>query len=268
MNKRSLRRVFALSSVLICVTLLASAVHCGLFLYRLRRQQGMFVPNPQTGHSLRPGFEAGPYRINDHGCRGAWRDHPDVLLVGGSTCFGWGVPEADSLAPLLEEHTGLAVVNAAVPYWYSQQELSFLCAVVPQVNPKTVVILSGRNDFAYAARGRHDPLRGVYGMGFMLTPSAAFPEEDPVAPFNPWPENMQLALAAAPVIGVRVIVIRQPMLGAYEERVPPGVIDGSSWLDGHPRPEAYLDDCHYTPRGNRILAEKIALVLTEETTEE
>src|SRR5262245_63620980 len=42
-------------------------------------------------------------------------ERADLLLVGDSLFFGWGVDHADSLGAVLEARTGLRVANAALP---------------------------------------------------------------------------------------------------------------------------------------------------------
>ncbi len=77
-----------------------------------------------------------------------------LMLLGGSTAFGWGLPDGEDLAAHLQEELSGAekweVINAAVPYYTSWQEACAYTHRLHRFQPDVVVVLDGRNDVRYA----------------------------------------------------------------------------------------------------------------------
>lgn len=132
------------------------------------QRQGMLVRDPVTGYRLLPSKR---YRLWDGWVtidRNGFRSTTDVprtkpagrrrlMLVGGSTVFGWGVGDDEHLGAYLQTALDTAsgadtweVINAGVPYFASFQELNWYLHVLHAFQPDLLVILHGRNDAIYA----------------------------------------------------------------------------------------------------------------------
>lgn len=89
--------------------------------------------------------------------QGAWppeQDKLNVFLLGGSTTFGYGVTDHETIAsylqPLLSEKTGreVRVYNFGRGYYYSRQELILLEQLLLQgFRPDIAIFIDGINEF-------------------------------------------------------------------------------------------------------------------------
>ena len=127
----------------------------------------LFVKDHELHWALRPNsnvpFLGATTITNSRGFRvaKARREHPDcsqVLCVGDSTTFGWGVPGPNVFASVLEKtlsredpEANWIVHNAGVPGFSSQQMREMAARWIPILKPKVVVICIGNND-AWPAR--------------------------------------------------------------------------------------------------------------------
>lgn len=73
---------------------------------------------------------------------------PAILLLGDSFGFGWGVKHTESFAFLLENLSGMQVVNAGVPGYGTFHEFNLLRKHQDLINPKIVVVAFVANDGA------------------------------------------------------------------------------------------------------------------------
>lgn len=130
--------------------------------------QGLLVRDEACSYRLRPSREldlwGGKVRIDQHGFRNSGNPtlvkepgRTRIILVGGSTAFGWGVPDGQELAShlrtLLNADGTTAtteVINAAVPYYTSFHELNLYLHVLHAWRPDVLVVLHGRNDAHFA----------------------------------------------------------------------------------------------------------------------
>lgn len=78
----------------------------------------------------------------------------EIWMFGGSTTYGWGVPDSDNIPSFLQQilnkhQTCLKVVNFGVPLHYSKQEsINFVDKLLELEKPPLVAIfLDGLNDF-------------------------------------------------------------------------------------------------------------------------
>jgi len=80
-----------------------------------------------------------------------WPPPPDaIFLFGGSTTFGFGVRDAETINYYLSELLHRPVYNFAVPAYYSTPErVRFFTFVTEGVVPKTAVFIDGMNDFIF-----------------------------------------------------------------------------------------------------------------------
>ncbi len=121
------------------------------------------VLDPVLGYRLRPSSSVG-ITVNSRGLRGADVETTPaantfrVLVVGGSTAFGWGAPsDADTppalLAAALRERSGgraVEVLNGGVPGYTAWQEAAWVAELVDELRPDLIVSLTGYNDLEFA----------------------------------------------------------------------------------------------------------------------
>ena len=169
-SNKLLRLLFA---VLPAVTLFAIADYCASYAVR----PPAFATFPRSEYieydplqmwRLRPGFTMGDIAISPEGFRGASpaRDSGErlVFVLGGSTVFGVGVPQEETVVHYLQELTDrdqpgqrYRFINAGVTAYYSTQELIHLERHVLEHQPAMVIELTGRNDAFYGLHPRYSP---------------------------------------------------------------------------------------------------------------
>ncbi len=102
--------------------------------------------------------------VTEHGYRKGRRDNPwppsaeafNIFVFGGSTTFGFGVPDWDTVPSFIEEIAGqggrnnIAVYNFGRGYFYSTHEvLLFQRLLMDGHVPDAAVFIDGLNDFYY-----------------------------------------------------------------------------------------------------------------------
>src|SRR5262249_4245153 len=111
------------------------------------------------------------FSVDSHGYRGgfdAQDPRPRVLVLGGSTAFGFGLENDDQLvtARLEAALPRFQFINAAVVGFLSGQELSELVHRAADIHPRIVIALDGFNDvYVPILAATRFPMRGV-GLGF------------------------------------------------------------------------------------------------------
>jgi hypothetical protein len=101
---------------------------------------------PQTGRFV---------NVQNEGYRSAtplpWPPPPDaIFLFGGSTAFGIGVRDTETINYYLSERLHRPVYNFAVPAYYSTPErVRFFGLVTEGIVPRTAVFIDGMNDFIF-----------------------------------------------------------------------------------------------------------------------
>jgi hypothetical protein len=117
-----------------------------------------------------PFFAPGDYAINSHGLRGAdFRDEKTagvvrVVCLGGSTTFGWGVPENAAYPRQLEiklneldpQRRRWEVINAGVTDYSTHQGLALARRVLPRWQPDVVLFDFSWGDLQPAGLGIPD----------------------------------------------------------------------------------------------------------------
>ena len=172
-------------SMACCLTLTAELGNLVWLASLKSGERSLFEHSSLTHFTTAPGVEAGPYAIDPWGFRAAPRpaltgEPYMVILVGGSTAFGWGLAAEDALGAQLERALREAGVTdpvalvAASPYWTSIQELTYCTQIAPRLRPDAVVVLSGRNDAHYQSSGQLQPLLHMGG-GNPLAPPQVLP---------------------------------------------------------------------------------------------
>jgi hypothetical protein len=91
--------------------------------------------DPELTYLLRPGPSRFANREFDTAIEGnsaglrddeASLDHPDLIVLGDSYSFGWGVEKEETYAQILERRTGLKVLNAAMSSYGTAREMILL----------------------------------------------------------------------------------------------------------------------------------------------
>ena len=94
--------------------------------------------------------------------------NPDFVVwaFGGSTLFGWGVSDSQTIASHLQQNLNqlypnkkIKVVNYGNPYFYSSMEVSYYLSLLrsKKRKPDLVIFLDGLNDSNYLTRDIDEP---------------------------------------------------------------------------------------------------------------
>jgi hypothetical protein len=121
---------------------------------------GMYQPDPDVGHVLRPGFDGWSQHtefrvrvtINEDGLRGPplrakSDDTVRILCLGDSMTFGIGVEQASAYPGMIERilrerHPGrdIQVINGGVPHYGTLDERNFLAKHGSELRPDFIVV--------------------------------------------------------------------------------------------------------------------------------
>lgn len=257
--------------------------------------QRLLVADPDLGWTLRPDVDLVATRLS-LGAQRPWRvttdaqghrptgELPpppgqalDVLILGGSVAFGWGVDDGETFAALLDAAQPGSVSNLAVPGYSSAQGRAILARALQALRPARLVLSFGEadawpvlvDDAAWlagrrGARGQQvEQLRGTRFVQLLAPPASRIGQR--LAP----------AARAAGLTRPRVPAARfSANLAAMADRVR------ETWLVDACAPQDYgaamaaldqarsdvhllvyaqvhgeqLDGCHPTPAGHRALA--------------
>jgi len=127
----------------------------------MRNDRG--IADPELGHLMRPGSTgvietrdfAEPFRIDAHGFRNAeaWPEHPDVVAIGDSLVFGYGVSVDEAWPQRIAADSGWSVVNLGLIGASPQQYLRIWQRFGRALEPRVVVVaMYLGNDFWDAAQ--------------------------------------------------------------------------------------------------------------------
>lgn len=140
--------------------------------------------NPDTEFQEKP-FQGRYFNVREPGYRlirdpGPWPPDPashNVWVFGGSTTFGYGVPDGETIPSFLQESlrrrypgAPVHVYNFGQGYFYSSQELALLRALLASgaPSPEVAVFIDGINEY------QSEPFYGDYLRTLLRSPEAAF----------------------------------------------------------------------------------------------
>ena len=116
------------------------------------------VINPYTVYSSAPSQRTAEFAIDSHGFRteeGLENDRrPKIVILGGSSAFGLGVKDPDTISSYLEREIPThRLINAGVVGYLSGQELGLFVNTASDYRPQLVIAYDGWNDL-------YDPIYG------------------------------------------------------------------------------------------------------------
>jgi hypothetical protein len=227
-------------------------------------------------------FRNGPFRgryvnVESAGFRSSGPDEADptrpgrpaVFFFGGSTAFGLGVRDDETIAAALErelrripDHAGVRVFNFGTPAYFSSQELALFTDLLRSgMVPDVAVFLDGLNEFFYSdgrpeftdrfahcmrTRASLDPLyelpatKVAMRVKQMLSGSARSGglahRPDLAAALERWQWNRRAIEALGRAHGIRVAFVWQPVPTYRYEPEKHFLFDGSpGFFEGHQR---------------------------------
>lgn len=123
--------------------------------YRERAQSGRFVNISPDGFRFRPPRHPWPPA----------KDALNVFMFGGSTVFGYGVPDADTIPAALEDALAKMAPRARVRvynfgrcgYYSGQEHVVFMKRVAENIAPDIAIFIDGTNEFVGEKRADRLP---------------------------------------------------------------------------------------------------------------
>ncbi len=91
-----------------------------------------------------------------------------IVLIGGSTVFGWGVNEVDTIPYLLQSKIknlsgkNIRVINAGVPWYASWHEAALVFFKILDMDPDWIISLDALNDTAQGIAPTWEPVKQGY----------------------------------------------------------------------------------------------------------
>ena len=120
----------------------------------IHNREGSVAWDPELAYRLRPGefyFSniefSNRYYVNSSGFRDDERSlrHPEIIVIGDSLAMGWGVDQEESFPSVLEQESGLRVLNTAISSYSTEREFRAL-EIVDRSHLKYLVISYCSND--------------------------------------------------------------------------------------------------------------------------
>jgi hypothetical protein len=165
---------------LVCLGLVEGAGRLVIRYIELKRPSGVFGEKilshqePMLGFGLKKGLsqDMGGWNVKTNllGFRDAEFtfqkpvDEFRIVIVGGSTVFGWGVNESDSLPAILRTKIKttsgkkVRVINAGVPWYASWHEAALVFFKVMEMNPDWIISVDALNDTAQGIAPTWEPI--------------------------------------------------------------------------------------------------------------
>lgn len=168
-----------------------------------------------------PAVSSGVVNVTTHGYRSngvvaSWPPAPDsVFVFGGSTAFGYGLPDHETIPARLDARMQGAVYNFASPNFSSTRErIRFEQLLVEGNVPGTAIFIDGFSDFIAPYYeplmfARFQPRRGVVGR--FMSSAAPGRVPDPAEIVDRYVANVRLTRAGGKEFGVRTVFVWQPV---------------------------------------------------------
>jgi hypothetical protein len=208
-------------------------------------------PAPFVGYMARA-FDGAGLHVNAEGFRDAERDYYSkpagtvrVFVTGGSTAWGSGSVQADTIANALERilndrvagatRLRYEVINAAFPAWSTTQEKVVIQQRLVDMHPDLIIMFSGNNDVHWASQSAdvrwfftYSDLNAVTLLNELLL-SSGHPDERIAVPVTPGPvacadvgrraaRNVEEAARSAALVNSRLVFALQPNLVSTTKR--------------------------------------------------
>ena len=114
------------------------------------RLTGVYLP-PEPGQHIRHFDEHGLFTIDTE--QVVNRNEVQIVTIGDSTTFGWGVPPHATYSELLDSFLpNASVINLGLNGYSSYQGYKILQKYAPLIRPKIIVVAFNRNDRRYVLK--------------------------------------------------------------------------------------------------------------------
>jgi hypothetical protein len=96
------------------------------------------------------------------------KDEFRIVLVGGSTVFGWGVNESETIPAFLQKKVSahseknIRVINAGVPWYASWHEAALIFFKIMEMQPDWIISVDALNDTAQGTAPTWEPVSHGY----------------------------------------------------------------------------------------------------------
>lgn len=205
-----------------------------------------FEPLPVAGRFV----TVTPMGFREGGQRAPWppgKTDYAVFVFGGSTTFGHGVPDADTVVAALEERLAGRVAGRTIRsynfgrgYYFSRQERALLESLLAQgLRPDAVVFIDGLNDFEYFD-GRPELSNRLFRHTAPDLPEQNRPALATEAEFRAaadrmlrrYAEHVRMTESLAAAYGFRLLFVGQPVPFLDFHREPPTYPFPHTWSGG------------------------------------
>lgn len=181
--------VFVLFLTALCLLVAEGGGRLLIKYVELKRPSGIFAEKilshqePMLGFGLRKGVseDMGGWTVKTNllGFRSSEftfekpSDEYRIVIVGGSTVFGWGVNETQTIPAFLQSKISnyagkkVRVINAGVPWYASWHEAALILFKVMEIKPDWIISVDGLNDTAQGTAPTWEPV----SMGYLDPPT-------------------------------------------------------------------------------------------------
>lgn len=91
-------------------------------------------------------------------------DEIRIFIIGGSTVFGWGVNQTDSIPSLIQNRLKatsakkVRIINAGIPWYASWHEAALVFFKISEMNPDWIISVDALNDTAQGIAPNWEPI--------------------------------------------------------------------------------------------------------------
>lgn len=174
----------------------------GAFSTAAQLSDSMLTFHPTLGIIGRAGFHNDTYTINEQGWRvspAAVAARPTVLVVGGSTSFGYRASDAETWPAQLAEAASVNVINLGMPGYTSAEHVVQTAFYVPDFEADCALYYVGWNDLQMLGMTNLDASYSEYHMRVQYGELGAAPSPFKIVRPSQW-ERSAIVLQAASVV--------------------------------------------------------------------